>query len=407
MSSTPSPSTSSRRSASPTARATTTSTSSSHGSSSSVTVVTVTSSSPSAATASSSTVNVESLSSSSGSRSTVRTSTTSQDDTVDNEGPSSSITDTVDDGAPSSSTAPAPAVSRPLRTAPLVPQPAYRFILHFRKGVRGNYKRKSINSIPSTAEWAFESAHSFGVLLGLIRAYSVVHAPLVWPQDDLPDIIPSPSKGARLQAAVTLNEDNFLHIIDNSWRAWTRSGKHSGALQLIIYMAEPVALGAPSSSSNNILHRSTAGRIAEVGRRLNEQENADELGDMERAYHVHYLSKRAMPPPGNSFVLPNNNTSRQAHNLDNAARRVREKRRAEEVEGLDDDEFVPVRVKVDLEITVKMSRQDLAKALGLPSGFNLSSFNFFGRDHAGNQPPNAPEEDIPDRDHMTDDDDNE
>ncbi|KAK3835756.1 MAG: hypothetical protein J3R72DRAFT_212010 [Linnemannia gamsii] len=362
MSSTPSPSTSSRRSASPTARATTTSTSSSHGSSSSVTVVTVTSSSPSAATASSSTVNVESLSSSSGSRSTVRTSTTSQDDTVDNEGPSSSITDTVDDGAPSSSTAPAPAVSRPLRTAPLVPQPAYRFILHFRK---------------------------------------------VWPQDDLPDIIPSPSKGARLQAAVTLNEDNFLHIIDNSWRAWTRSGKHSGALQLIIYMAEPVALGAPSSSSNNILHRSTAGRIAEVGRRLNEQEDADELGDMERAYHVHYLSKRAMPPPGNSFVLPNNNTSRQAHNLDNAARRVREKRRAEEVEGLDDDEFVPVRVKVDLEITVKMSRQDLAKALGLPSGFNLSSFNFFGRDHAGNQPPDAPEEDIPDRDHMTDDDDNE
>ncbi|KAK5797003.1 hypothetical protein F5H01DRAFT_359378 [Linnemannia elongata] len=404
MSSSPSPSTSSRRSASPTARATTTSTSSSQGLSSSVTVVTVTSSSPSAATSSSSTVNVESASSPSGSRSTVRTSTTSQDNTVNNRGPSSS--NTVDDGAPSSSTAPVPAASRPLRSMPLVTQPNYRFILHFRKGVRGNYKRKSVNSIPSTAEWTFESRHTFDALLALIRSYSAVHAPLVWPQDDLPDIIPSPSKGARLQAAVTLNEDNFLQLIDNSWRAWTRSGKHDGVLQLIIYLAEPVAPGIPSSSSSNILHRSTAARITEASRRLDEQEDADELGDMERPYHVHYLSKRPMPPPGNNFTLPNNNTSRQARHLDNIARRVHEKRRADDVEGLEDDEFIPVRVKVDLEVTVKMSRQDLAKALGLPPGFNLSSFNFFGRNHAGN-PPDAPEDDIPDRDHMSDDDDDE
>jgi hypothetical protein len=185
-------------------------------------------------------------------------------------------------------------------------------------------------------------------LLALIRAFSIVHSPLIWPQDDLPDIIPSPSKGARLQAAVTLNEENYLQIIDNSWRAWTRSGKHSGVLQIIIYMTEPIAPGAASSSTSNILHRSTGARMAEVSRRLDEQEDAAELENMEQAYHMHHLSKWPLPPPGNKFTLPNNNTSRQARQLDNSARRVYEKRKADEVEGLEDDEFVPVRVKVDL-----------------------------------------------------------
>ncbi|KAF9918335.1 hypothetical protein FBU30_000270 [Linnemannia zychae] len=145
--------------------------------------------------------------------------------------------------------------------------------------------------------------------------------------------------------------------------------------------------------------------MAEVTRRLDEQEEATELGDMERAYHVHYLSKRPMPPPGEKHFLPDNNTSRQARHLDNIARRVHEKRRADEVDGLEDDEFVPVRVKVDLEVMVRISKNDLAKALGLPPGFNLSSFGFFGQNHAENRPPEAPEEDIPDRDHMTDEDD--
>ncbi|KAK3845573.1 MAG: hypothetical protein J3R72DRAFT_436089 [Linnemannia gamsii] len=379
MSSSPSLSTSSRQSATSTARATATATSSSQGSSS-VTVVTVTSSSPSTtATSSSSTVNVECTSSPSGSRCIVRTTTTSQNNTADNELSSN----TVDDGVLSSSTAPALAASRPSRSVPLVLQPTYRFILHFRKGVRGDYKAKSANNIPSSVEWSVKSGLTFDTLLALIRAFSIVHAPLVWPQDDLPDIIPSPSKGARLQAAVTLNKDNFLEIIGNSWRLRTGSGKHDGALQLIIYMAEPVALSTPSSSNSNILCQPTAARMPEVRQRLDEQEDVDELGGMERAYHEHTASKskRPIPPPGNTFALPNNTTSRQA-------RRAHMKRRADKVEGLEDDEYVPVRVKLDLEVTLKMSRQDLAKAIGLPSGFNLSS-NFSGRNHAGNPPSDA------------------
>ena len=139
--------------------------------------------------------------------------------------------------------------------------------------------------------------------------------------------------------------------------------------------------------------------MAGVSRRVSEQEDADELGDMERANHVQYSSKRPTPLPGSTFALPNNNTSRQARrHLENVGCRVHEKRKADDVEGLEDDEFVSVRVKVDLEVTVKVSRQDLAKALGLPPGFNLSSFNFFGQNHAGNHPPDAPEEDI---DHMS------
>ncbi|KAG0374029.1 hypothetical protein BGX24_010918 [Mortierella sp. AD032] len=128
-------------------------------------------------------------------------------------------------------------------------------------------------------------------------------------------------------------------------------------------MAEPVALNTPSSSNSNILCQPTAAKIPEVRQRLDEHEDVDALGGMERGYHEHTASKskRPIPPPVNTFALPNNTTSRQA-------RRAHMKRRADKVEGLEDDEYVPVRVKLDLEVTLKMSRQDLAKALGLPSG---------------------------------------
>ncbi|KAF9922833.1 hypothetical protein FBU30_007021 [Linnemannia zychae] len=156
-------------------------------------------------------------------------------------------------------------------------------------------------------------------------------------------------------------------------------------------MTEPIVPSTTASSSGGTLHRSTAGRMTEVSRRLNEQDKVNELEDMKRAYHKHYLSKRPLPAPGVKFVHPDNFTSRQARHLDNTVRRIYEKRKADEVEGLEDDEFVPIRVKVDF----KISKHDLAKAFVFLQGLTFHPSNFFGQDHAENRPPDASEENRP------------
>lgn len=151
-----------------------------------------------------------------------------------------------------------------------------------------------------------------------------------------------------------------------------------------------------SSSNSNIFQRSTSARMGETSRRLYEQEGAVELGNMERTYHAHSLSKQLMPPPGNNFDLPNDNTSRQTRHLDNVARQVHEKKKADEIEGLEDDEFVPIRVKVDLEARSKCQDRTWQKSfICLQGSIFLPSTFLVNIMQERDQLPDTPKEKYP------------
>ena len=143
----------------------------------------------------------------------------------------------------------------------------------------------------------------------------------------------------------------------------------------------------------NRIYRATQPRIAEARRRLEEHNNqiGREMGAIEMG-HVAVVNARH--PEGHELVLPEDNTTRQAHQLDRLREEVQNENKA--AVAARNATYKPITIQLNgTDVEVLVNVQSLRDALGLPP-YNMFHEGLY-RDYVHQEV--APEEDQYDDEH--------
>ena len=181
------------------------------------------------------------------------------------------------------------------------------------------------------------------------------------------------SKGASQSQCLVLTEDNFLNKTKSRWNlisqrdvaAWASDGMtalEGFVFEIFVYVQRRTGENVPSG-----LRRATAGRIEASARQIRQHEDRTNvrIGPITRQ---HVAMHQARQPEGTDFVLPSDNTTRQAQYLDQR----REEAARDERGGGDEnqrEDRTSKKIKIEINgcwVEVKVDVNSLRAALGLP-----------------------------------------
>ena len=210
------------------------------------------------------------------------------------------------------------------------------------------------------------------------------------------------SKGAAQSQFIALDADNFETQIANRWSLisqgdvsrWEREGKtilEAFVFEFFVYIHR-------NNRANSVptgLRRATAARVQEAAATIAayERENNVELGQIT---NHHLQIHQARQPQGTPFQMPNDNTTRQAQELDEELRRIRERDADADAEAGLTERNIRLKIQgVWLDVPVDLA--SLRTALGLPQHNLFHGGIFHEYEH-----PRLETEDIEDVDHLQD-----
>ena len=171
----------------------------------------------------------------------------------------------------------------------------------------------------------FKSNISEGLVVVLAKVLSYVNRTIPSVQYISKDLFFKKSKGASQSQFIKLTDDNFKDMTKSRWNlitsrdvvAWANDGKsvlEGFFSEIFIYIHRRALENIPTG-----LRRATANRIEASASLVRDFENSQgiQLGPITRQ---HVKIRQARQPDGSDFIMPSDNTTRQAQYLDEMRR---------------------------------------------------------------------------------------
>ena len=215
----------------------------------------------------------------------------------------------------------------------------------------------------------FQAKISEGLAVAKAKVLSFVQRTMNSAQLISEDLYFKKSKGAAQSQYLKLTEDNFEEMTRARWslistrdvNSWENGGKsvlEGFCFEVFVYIQRRAAENIPTG-----LRRATAARIEASSRQIRnyEESTGNRMGPITRQ---HVAIRQARQAEGAEFLMPDDNTTRQAQFLDEQREEL-----TREGEGGDDEERNRKKNRIELNgtwVDVRVDVGSLRLALGLP-----------------------------------------
>ncbi|KAF9319530.1 hypothetical protein BG006_002973 [Podila minutissima] len=271
----------------------------------------------------------------------------------------------------------------------------YDILLEFRAGAKDKGSNRKTAALPAVPFKIQPRVEMYNLFIGRVVGLAASLLGYTFPEDARPYL--APTKATPQRDFTELTHLNFLQMFERVWRKEAKKKRDpygTGIVMRIFTFLEKKARPT-ATNSNDVIHRITARRLAEVNEVVGEaiQQNViPRVGHFTRNNLNQHFASRGTVPAVEDIAIPSSNTFRQSRHLD---------QEREAFDTMNEDEMReyqaetrPIRITGVLHLNIS----DLRKALNLPH-FDLNGMHTFDFSEVNN-----PAEDVEDVDHASDSD---